>query len=88
MCSPAVGPIELRRRNARVYRVLDGQGRHVGNVQYANGAWKFKAIGYEADGRVIPGGGPLTDRHDAVVDTPEAQALANRLGIGGRAQGT
>jgi hypothetical protein len=33
--------------------------------------WKFKALGHDADGHLIPGGGPLTDRHNmtfAVLD--------------------
>ena len=36
-----------------------------GNLKLINGVWKFKAIGYDPNGDVIPGGGPLTDRHNA-----------------------
>lgn len=57
--------------NDGVYRVLDRQGGHVGNLKLISGVWKFKAIGYGQSGEIIPGGGPLTDRHNtsfAVLD--------------------
>ena len=57
--------LTLRRSNDYVYRVLVEQGEHVGNLKFINGIWKFKAIGYDPNGDVIPGGGPLTDRHNA-----------------------
>ena len=45
----------------------------MGNLKLINGVWKFKAIGYDPNGDVIPGGGPLTDRHNATfVDLDEA----------------
>ena len=46
--------------------MLTGTGLHVGNLKLIGGAWKFKAVGYDASGQVIPGGGPLTDRHNTV----------------------
>ena len=52
-------------------RVLAIQGECVGNLKLIGAVWKFKAIGYDADGAVIPGGGPLTERHNmrfAVLD--------------------
>ena len=65
--------LTLRRLNDSVYRVLVDQDEHVGNLKFINGIWKFKAIGYEQNGDVIPGGGPLTDRHNATfVDLDEA----------------
>lgn len=57
--------------NDQVVRVLDGQGQCVGNLKLIGPVWKFKALGQDADGHVIPGGGPLTDRHNmafAVLD--------------------
>ena len=57
--------LTLSRSNDQVYRVIVEQGGHVGNLKLINGIWKFKAIGYEPNGDVIPGGGPLTDRHNA-----------------------
>ena len=56
--------LTLNRLNNHVYLVLSDQGEHVGNLKLINGVWKFKAIGYEQNGDVIPGGGPLTDRHN------------------------
>lgn len=67
----------LSRFNDRVYLVLTDQGEHVGNLKFINGVWKFKAIGYDKDGAVIPGGGPLTDRHNTTFGAPLDQALIN-----------
>ena len=58
-------------------RVLDSRGECVGHLKRIGGEWKFKAIGYDADGAVIPGGGPLTDRHNtrfAVLDVAVVSA--------------
>ena len=63
--------LTLSRSSDHVYLVLSDQGKHVGNLKLINGVWKFKAIGYDPNGDVIPGGGPLTDRHNttfAVLD--------------------
>ena len=60
----AMVKLTLSRINDRVYRVLTDQDEHVGNLKFINGVWKFKAIGYDENGDVIPGGGPLTDRHN------------------------
>jgi hypothetical protein len=37
--------------------------------------WKFKAVGHDAAGQVEPGGGPLTDGHNAVFAEPDVAAL-------------
>ena len=66
-----MNPLTLHPLNDQVVRVLDSQGDCVGNLKRIGAVWKFKAIGYDADGAVIPGGGPLTDRHNtpfAVLD--------------------
>lgn len=66
-----LNPLTLQRVNDQVVAVLSQAGEHVGNLKLINGEWKFKAIGYDASGAVIPGGGPLTDRHNtrfAVLD--------------------
>ena len=63
--------LTLHPLNDQVVRVLDIQGECVGNLKLIGAVWKFKAIGYDADGAVIPGGGPLTERHNmrfAVLD--------------------
>ncbi|WP_051676186.1 hypothetical protein [Polaromonas glacialis] len=57
--------------NDQVVRVLSSQGECVGNLKLIGNVWNFKAIGHDADGQLIPGGGPLTDRHNtrfAVLD--------------------
>jgi hypothetical protein len=61
--------LHLRPVNAQVCSVHTASGAHVGNLKWIGGVWKFKAIGYDTDGRVIPGGGPLTDQHNTAFDT-------------------
>ena len=56
--------LTLFRLNDQVYRVLTDAGEHVGNLKLIAGVWKFKAIGYDMGGDVIPGGGPLTHQHN------------------------
>jgi hypothetical protein len=68
--------------DARICRLADAHGRHVGNLKLIGGRWKFKAIGYADDGGVVPGGGPLTDRHDTVLDAPDAASVAAAFGRG------
>ncbi len=68
--------------DAGTCRVLDADERHVGTLKWIRGQWKFKAIGYEADGSVVPGGGPLTDRHNTVFDSLDEAALAAGLAAG------
>lgn len=68
--------LTISQLNDGVYRVLDGQGKHVGNLKLINGLWKFKAIGYGENGELIPGGGPLTDRHNATFAAPD-EAMIN-----------
>ena len=69
-------PLTLKAANAQVFSVLTAQGQHVGNLKLIGGVWKFKAIGYDADGSVVPGGGPLTDRHNTTFASADA-ALVN-----------
>ena len=52
--------------NAQVCSVHTASGEHVGNLKWIGGLWKFKAIGYDASGQILPGGGPLTDQHNTV----------------------
>jgi hypothetical protein len=54
--------------HAAMCQVLDAQGQHVGNLKLIGGRWKFKAVGYGSAGEVVPGGGPLTERHNTVFD--------------------
>ena len=63
-------------------RVLDDQGRQVGNLKLISGRWKFKAVGYDEDGQVTPGGGPLTAHHDMQFAQLDAAEISVRL-LGG-----
>ena len=71
--------LTLRRLNDSVYRVLVDQDEHVGNLKFINGIWKFKAIGYEQNGDVIPGGGPLTELHNTAFDTLDEALISAKL---------
>ena len=64
----------------RVCRVLDATGHHVGNLKWIRGVWKFKAIGYDASGGVIPGGGTLTDRHNTLFASLDPTQIERVLG--------
>ena len=59
-------------------RVVAASGLHVGNLKLIGGVWKFKAVGYDDSGQVIPGGGPLTHRHNSVFAALDA-AEVNRV---------
>lgn len=72
--------LKLHPVNAGVWRVTHSQVGHVGNLKLAGGVWKFKAIGYDPNGEVIPGGGPLTDRHNTAFATPDEATLNAALG--------
>ena len=61
-------------------RVLDAAGHHVGNLKWIGGVWKFKAIGQDSSGAVIPGGGPLTDRHNTVFSSLDEAQIRSELG--------
>ncbi len=66
--------------NSNVHSVhLDGCA-HVGNLKRIGAIWKFKAVGYDADGSVVPGGGPFTDRHNAQFAGPDAEQVSAVLG--------
>jgi hypothetical protein len=64
MQAAPMAELSLERVNDEVWRVRDAGGLHVGNLKLIQSLWKFKAIGYDAQWDVIPGGGPLTDRHN------------------------
>ena len=75
----SAGPLTLNAINAQVFSVMTAQGQHVGNLKLIGGVWKFKAIGYEADGSVVPGGGPLTERHNTVFAQADAALVSAGL---------
>ncbi len=72
--------LTLRQVNDGVYRVMADPGHHVGNLKLINGQWKFKAVGYGTDGEVIPGGGPLTGRHNTVFAALDEAVINAALG--------
>ena len=74
----AINLLKLSQVSTQVCSVLTDQGAHVGNLKLIGGVWKFKAIGYAADGGVIPGGGPLTERHNTTFDVLD-EALISRM---------
>lgn len=68
--------LTLKPVNDGVCAVLDGQGLHVGNLKRIGAVWKFKAVGYTAQGEALPGGGPLTERHNTVFEQPDAAEVS------------
>ena len=65
--------------NANVLAVQTVNGAHVGNLKRIGEIWKFKAVGYRANGEMEPGGGPLTGQHNTVFVSPDADAVSARL---------
>jgi hypothetical protein len=65
--------------NPNVHSVHLPDGTHVGNLKRIGSIWKFKAVGYDGTGAVEPGGGPLTDQHNAVFVQPDATEVSARL---------
>ena len=66
--------------NADVHSVHLPDGSHVGNLKRIGALWKFKAVGYDAAGGVVPGGGPLTHMHNTPLAAPDVAALNASLG--------
>ena len=69
--------LSLHPLNEGAVAVRLASGEPVGQFKWIGGCWKFKAMGYEgAD--LVPGGGPLTARHNCtlqVLDTAQASAV-------------
>lgn len=72
-------PLTLKPLQAGVCQVLDAKGLHLGNLKLIGAVWKFKAIGYGPAGELIPGGGPLTERHNTSFTSLEADAISAAL---------
>ena len=73
------GPLSLHAVNEGVFAVRDAAGQHVGNLKRIGAVWKFKAVGSTAQGETVPGGGPLTKRHNTVFERPDAAEVSARL---------
>jgi len=71
--------LKLQPVNPQVCGVHTSAGEHVGNLKLIGGVWKFKAIGMGADGTVIPGGGPLTGRHNMVFAVLDEATISAAL---------
>ena len=71
--------LTLQAVNAQVFSVHLPGGAHVGNPKHIGAVWKFKAVGYDASGDVIPGGGPYTHRHNTQCPVADAALLSLAL---------
>lgn len=76
---PVAGPLQLLPISAEVVAVHTADGAHVGSLKKVGGVWKFKAMGYGADGGMEPGHGPLTEQHNMQFATPDAAEVSARL---------
>lgn len=64
--------------NDGVVAVRLESGEPVGRLKWIGGLWKFKAMGYEgAD--LVPGGGPLTARHNCTFSTLDVAQVSAAL---------
>jgi hypothetical protein len=77
--SEVPGPLRLSPVNEGVFAVLDATGQPVGNLKRIGAVWKFKAVGSTVSGDTVPGGGPLTARHNAVFERPDAAEVSTGL---------
>ena len=71
--------LTLRQLNGGIHQVLASDGEHVGNLKRIGGTWKFKAIGYESNGEVVPGGGPFTESHNVTFVTLDLDLITTTL---------
>jgi hypothetical protein len=71
--------LKLEPVNSQVCRVLSASGEHVGNLKWIAGVWKFKAVGYGPGGEIVPGGGPLTGRHNATFAALDEALISKAL---------
>ena len=72
-------PLTLKLLHPGVCQVLDARGLHLGNLKLIGAVWKFKALGYGPAGELIPGGGPLTDRHNISFASLDAERVSAGL---------
>ena len=83
---PLAGPLQLVPINAAVVSIHTADGAHVGSLKQVGGVWKFKAMGYDAAGRMEPGHGPLTEQQNMAFATLDAAEVSARL-LGALASG-
>ena len=70
--------LRLHPISSSICHVLTDAGQHVGNLKLIAGMWKFKAIGYDEAGQVVPGGGLLTGQHNTIFTVLD-EAEINRV---------
>jgi hypothetical protein len=75
---PRVTTLHFKPVNDQVVAVYLPTGELVGNLKHIGSVWKFKAIGVEA-GQLVPGGGPLTHRHNLTFAALDQAAISAAL---------
>lgn len=75
-----MGCFTLRPLNEGVQVVYDLEGQPIGTIKRIGGRWKFKALGVDPAGDLVPGGGPLSERHNTVVEDPSEAGVSAALG--------
>lgn len=76
---PLARPLHLVPINAGVVSVHTADGAQVGSLKLVGGVWTFKAMGYDAAGRMEPGHGPLTEQHNMQFTTLDPAEVSARL---------
>lgn len=71
--------LRLIRLREDLYVLCDRNGYHLGLLKSTMGRWLLKAVGYDALGNAVSGGGPLTSFHNLVVPGPHAESLCAML---------
>jgi hypothetical protein len=66
-------PLKLRPINDGAQFITTAKGVVMGQIKRINGTWKFKALWRDEVGDWVPGGGPLTNWHNATLDSTNAQ---------------
>ena len=73
-----MGALTFQAVNEGVVAVHLASGEPVGHLKRIGGMWKFKAMGYE-DGSLVPGGGPLTHKHNIRFATLDEADITGSL---------
>lgn len=76
---PPTPELTLQAENVNVVRVYAAESLHVGNLKKIGSIWKFKAIGYDAAGQLMPGHGPFTHCHNLEFAEPDAMQISLAL---------
>jgi len=74
-----MGPLSLHPFNEGVRVVYAHDGQLVGTLKLIRGQWKFKALGFDEAGDLIPGGGLLTDKHNTIIEQDSSACVTAAL---------